>query len=45
MRAFGEIHVVHCGQNMRANRVRPDYKGFISHTEELDFFLGPVGIY
>lgn len=24
---------------MRANRARPDCKGFVSHAEELDFFF------
>lgn len=28
---------------MRANRARPDYKGFVSRAEELDFFSGTSG--
>jgi hypothetical protein len=44
-KAFGEPQVVNCAQSVRANRARPDYKDFVSHTKELDFFLGLVGIY
>ena len=43
--AFGELQVVKQGQNVRVNKAKPDYKGFVNHVEELDIFLGPVGIY
>ena len=42
--AFGELQVVKQGQNVRVNKAKPDYKGFVNHVEELDIFLGPVGI-
>ena len=42
---FGELQVVKQGQNVRINKAKPDYKGFVNHVEELDFFLGPVEIY